>query len=272
MKEFSIVLLARNCDSTNFVYNYLEKHFGVDIVVFEDTISKKEQFFRRVRLIGFWRAVGQVFFMLFAFPFLKLFSQQKKRKIIEKYGLDPAPVPESKVKRVKKLSSEEGRKLLQHLNPQLLVVNGTRIISKKTLKALDAPFINIHTGITPAYRGVHGGYWSIAKGHKNLFGTTIHYVDPGVDTGGIIAQVFKENIQGENFYTYPYIQYAIVLPKLQEVVDQFRRNEKPVLKEPVTTESNLWFHPTLFQWILNLKKTFIFIPIIFLLKIIWGTL
>jgi folate-dependent phosphoribosylglycinamide formyltransferase PurN len=34
--------------------------------------------------------------------------------------------------------------------------------------------------------------WAVAKGQNNFFGTTIHYVDPGVDTGGIIEQVFAE--------------------------------------------------------------------------------
>ena len=90
------------------------------------------------------------------------------------------------------LNTEEGRALLNQLNPDLIIVNGTRIISKKTLESVHSTFINIHTGITPAFRGVHGGYWAVATGKKDLFGTTVHYVDPGVDTGGIIEQVFIE--------------------------------------------------------------------------------
>ena len=97
-----------------------------------------------------------------------------------------------------------------------MLVNGTRIISKKTLESVPATFINIHTGITPAFRGVHGGYWAMATGKKNLFGTTVHYVDTGVDTGGIIEQVFIEPPKQDNFYTYPYLQYASVLPVLKK--------------------------------------------------------
>lgn len=264
MEKFKIVMLARDCDSTTIVYNFLEKQFGVDTVVFEDIISKKEQFLRRVKLIGIWRAIGQVFFMILAFSLIKLFSQGKKNKIIRENKLDLTPVPATKIKNIGKLSSDEGRELLKSLRPHLLVVNGTRIISKKTLNAVNAPFINIHTGITPAFRGVHGGYWAVATGNKNLFGTTIHYVDPGVDTGGIIAQVFTDKIKDENFYTYPYIQYAIVLQKLKEVIDQFSKNEKPEVMQPVTSESNLWFHPTLFQWIAKLNRTIVLIPLFFI--------
>ena len=119
---------------------------------------------------------------------------------------------QKKLKGSRNLAQYRGREFLQELKPDLLIVNGTRIISKKTLESVSAPFINIHTGITPAYRGVHGGYWAVAKGKKNFFGTTIHYVDAGVDTGGIIEQVFAEPAKENNFYTYPYFQYATVLP------------------------------------------------------------
>ena len=138
-------------------------------------------------------------------------------------------------------------------------MNGTRIISKKTLESIPTTFINIHTGITPAFRGVHGGYWAVATGRKNLFGTTIHYVDAGVDTGGIIKQVFIEPPNQDNFYTYPYLQYASVLPELKKIIQSFIDGNKPGTKDPVIADSELWFHPTIFQWIKNLERTFIFL-------------
>jgi folate-dependent phosphoribosylglycinamide formyltransferase PurN len=254
-----IVLLTRDCDSTTIVYNYLSQHFPINTVVFEKTISKSEQFRRRVKFIGFWGAVGQVIFMLTAFPFLKLTSQEKRKKILTQYNLDLTDIPAEKIKRIDKLSSTKGRELLQELKPDLLIVNGTRILSKKTLESVSAPFVNIHTGITPAFRGVHGGYWAIAKGQKDLFGTTIHYVDSGVDTGGIIEQVFAEPGEENNFYTYPYVQYATVLPVLKQVVQSFIDGQRPSAKSGVSNQSDLWFHPTIFQWLGNLKRTFIFL-------------
>jgi folate-dependent phosphoribosylglycinamide formyltransferase PurN len=259
MEKMKIVLLTRDCDSTTIVYNYLSQHFPIDTVVFEKTISKSEQFRRRVKFLGFWNAIGQVIFMLTAYPFLKLASQGKRKKILKQYDLDLTNIPAEKIKRIDKLSSTKGREFLQQLKPDLLIVNGTRILSKKTLESVTAPFVNIHTGITPAYRGVHGGYWAVAKGQKDFFGTTIHYVDTGVDTGGIIEQVFAEPGKGDNFYTYPYVQYATVLPVLKQVVQSFIDGQRPSTKPSVANESTLWFHPTIFQWLRNLKRTFIFL-------------
>ena len=48
--------------------------------------------------------------------------------------------------------------LIQKFQPEIIFINGTRIISKKLLDQVSVPVLNIHTGITPKYCGVHGGY------------------------------------------------------------------------------------------------------------------
>lgn len=250
-----MILLARECDSTNIVYNYLSKYFDIEAVVFEKPIPRKTQFRKRAQRLGYFPALSQAAFFLVIFPLIKAFSQKRKKEIFEEYALDDSPIPEELVSRIRYVNTEEGRTLLKKLNPSLILVNGTRIISKKTLSELPVNFVNIHTGITPLFRGVHGGYWSIAKGKENLFGTTIHYVDDGVDTGGIIEQVFTQPGKKDNFYTYPYLQYAVCLPVLKKVVDSFMNGQRPSTKQPVTSESALWFHPTVFQWLANLRRT-----------------
>jgi folate-dependent phosphoribosylglycinamide formyltransferase PurN len=199
--------------------------------------------------------MGQVAFMLTVFPVLKFLSQKRRKEIFSKYDLHTHPHFNGNKKQVNSLSSDEARNLLKQLNPDLVLVNGTRIISGKTLESVSTPFINIHTGITPAFRGVHGGYWAIASGRKQYFGTTIHYVDAGVDTGGIIEQVFAEPAPADNFYTYPYLQYAVALPLLIKVVQSFEAGTPPHVKQPVVTDSKLWYHPTIFQWLWHMRRT-----------------
>src|SRR6185436_4672666 len=109
MEKKKIVLLTRDCDSTTIVYNYLSQHFPIDTIVFEKTISKSEQFRRRVKFIGLWNAIGQVIFMLTAYPFLKLASLGKRKKILALYSLDLTTIPAEKIKRIDKLSSLKGR-------------------------------------------------------------------------------------------------------------------------------------------------------------------
>ncbi len=256
-----IIILARDCDSTNVVYNYLKKYFDINAVVFETPIPRKKQFLNRAKRLGYISAVSQVIFFLCIAPIIKRFSRKRKAEIFKQYELDETGPPKEIIKRIRYANTEEGRSVIRELKPDLVLVNGTRIISKKTLESVPATFINIHTGITPAFRGVHGGYWAMATGKKDLFGTTVHYVDTGVDTGGIIEQVFIEPPKQDNFYTYPYLQYASVLPVLKNVIQSFVDGNKPLPKSPVTTESELWFHPTVFQWLRNLRRTYLFVLI-----------
>ena len=144
---------------------------------------------------------------------------------------------------------------MNELNPDLIIVNGTRIISKKTLDCVSAPFINIHVGITPLFRGVHGGYWAMATGKKELFGVTLHYVDAGVDTGGIIEQVIAIPERNDNLYTYPYLEYGVCMPVLKNIIEKFEAGQKPGEKPSIVKESVLWYHPTIFEWLKNVRRT-----------------
>ena len=101
-------------------------------------------------------------------------------------GLDTTPYPGAH--HVESVNDPETIRLLRTMQPTVIVVNGTRIISSEVLDAVDCPFINTHAGITPRFRGVHGGYWALVEGRPEMVGTTVHLVDEGIDTGGVLAR------------------------------------------------------------------------------------
>ena len=110
--------------------------------------------------------------------------------------------------------------LLTSLRPVLVVVNGTRIIATRVLESAGCPVVNLHAGITPRYRGVHGGYWALAEHHPEWVGTTVHLVDPGIDTGGVLAQSVFDVTGEDSFATYPYLHLVHGLPLLGDQVDK----------------------------------------------------
>jgi methionyl-tRNA formyltransferase len=46
---------------------------------------------------------------------------------------------------------------------------------------------NIHFSALPAYRGVYTSIWPLLRGEREA-GVTLHYMDPGVDTGAVVSQ------------------------------------------------------------------------------------
>ena len=60
------------------------------------------------------------------------------------------------------------------------------IIRKEILDILPGRFLNLHVFLLPFNRGADPNAWSFLEGTPK--GVTIHLIDPGVDTGPIIAQ------------------------------------------------------------------------------------
>lgn len=62
-----------------------------------------------------------------------------------------------------------------------------RILGAEFLAVYEGRTINTHPALLPAFPGAHGVRDALAYGVK-VTGSTVHFVDAGVDTGAIIAQ------------------------------------------------------------------------------------
>ena len=51
---------------------------------------------------------------------------------------------------------------------------------------------NLHGGLSPEYRGADCTFWALYNGEPEKIGCTLHWIDPGIDTGGLIAHISPE--------------------------------------------------------------------------------
>ncbi|GAA2880455.1 phosphoribosylglycinamide formyltransferase [Actinoplanes cyaneus] len=73
--------------------------------------------------------------------------------------------------------------------PDLVISAGfLKLAGKQFLDAFGDRYINTHNALLPSFPGIHGPRDALAYGVK-LAGATLFFVDAGVDTGPIIAQV-----------------------------------------------------------------------------------
>lgn len=246
----NIVLLCSNGDSTRAVYQALKERFGDVTVIMEEDVPKSLFLKRRLKKLGFFSVLGQVLFMTAVLPVLRSLSRRRIDEL--KKELKASEI--ENVIHIDSVNSESGREDLRKANPKVVVVNGTRIIGKETLQSVNAKFINMHAGITPLYRGVHGGYWALAENKPNLVGTTVHFVDTGIDTGNIIGQAFFETAKGDNFATYPYLHTKAGIPLLVKTVElALAENLYTEEKEPLLP-SKLRYHPAIWEYFYYLIK------------------
>ncbi len=70
---------------------------------------------------------------------------------------------------------------------EVFVVYGTSLIKKEILST-KKPFINIHLGLSPYYKGMACSFWPFYNNEPEYNGVTVLNLDNGIDSGDIIHQ------------------------------------------------------------------------------------
>jgi folate-dependent phosphoribosylglycinamide formyltransferase PurN len=243
-----VVLLAGPGYSTDIVANYLSARVPDLVVVVEDQQSRVEMTRRRARRVGWIPVIGQVLFVTLLLPILRWRGARRRGAIFHVASVDMAHrVP---THRVASVNDDETVALLAALEPDAVVVHGTRIIAARVLAATACPVVNMHAGITLRYRGVHGGYWALAERHPDWVGTTVHLVDPGIDTGGILAQTTFDVTGEDTIGTYPDLHLVHGLPLLGTQIDKVMAGtDLEPLPASIVPGSGFYYHPTLWGYL-----------------------
>lgn len=88
------------------------------------------------------------------------------------------------VSRHRRLSDPGCLRALDSFQPDLGILVGADLVPEVIISRARIGMLNPHYGLLPAYRGMNVAEWSIYNGDP--VGVSIHWVDPGVDTGAIL--------------------------------------------------------------------------------------
>ncbi len=109
--------------------------------------------------------------------------ERAERLGIEVFVFDPKAYPD------KAAFESEIADELQRRDVTLVVLAGyMRLLGSVMLSAYEGRIINLHPSLLPAFAGKDAIGQALAYGVK-VTGVTVHFVDAGLDTGPIIAQV-----------------------------------------------------------------------------------
>ncbi|HEY6629982.1 MAG TPA: formyl transferase [Rhizobiaceae bacterium] len=228
------------------IVNALADRFGEVTVILETPESKKALLMRRARRQGWVSAAGQLGTMVLVRLGKRFFAGRADR-IVAEAGLETGPRPGQAIVEVPSANSPELVAAIGRLKPAVVLLAGCRLLSQQTLAAIPCPVLNYHAGITPKYRGMNGGYWALATGDAENFGATVHLVDAGVDTGGVLHQVRGRPGSGDNIALYA-LRLAALSRKIciEAVADALDGRLAPTTPD---TPSKQWYHPTLWFYV-----------------------
>lgn len=105
------------------------------------------------------------------------------------------------------------------------------IIGQDVIDFLDGKIINLHISYLPWNRGADPNLWSFLE--DTLKGVSLHYVDPGIDTGDLITQkhIFFDETKHTLATTYEILNREII-DLFAKYHDSIIRGDAPRIKQP----------------------------------------
>lgn len=238
--RFRLAVLADRSTTSYLLINSLAESFDVVAVYFEAG-HRGAMLRHRLRRLGLRPVLDQLAFRAWDAVVIR---RQSRTRIAELVGpLDTSP-PDGRLP-VREVASVNDAGVVEEVGrarADVIVLSGTGIVRRPLLE-LGPPVVNIHCGITPAYRGVHGAFWAVHEGRPFEAGTTVHLVDAGVDTGGVLAQVpIDVDPWHDTLRTLPVKQYVAALPALEESVRRVASGDLATVP-PLVQDSRQWYSP-----------------------------
>jgi Formyl transferase len=112
------------------------------------------------------------------------------RTMAERYERGAAGFPPVQQERVSNVNDGPTPVALERWRADLVLVSGTTIVGDRVLRtaARGEGALNLHTGISPYVKGgPNCTNWCLAKRSFHLIGSTVMWIDPGVDSGNLVT-------------------------------------------------------------------------------------
>jgi folate-dependent phosphoribosylglycinamide formyltransferase PurN len=93
------------------------------------------------------------------------------------------------------LDSDESAELARMSQADGALYAGGGILRERFLASVGGPVLNAHSGPLPRVRGMNACEWSLLLGERPS--VTIHLIDGGIDTGGVLAKLPIEVERGD---------------------------------------------------------------------------
>jgi len=91
--------------------------------------------------------------------------------------------------------------LIKSIAPDYIFVYGSGIIKDSILDISEKQALNLHTGISPEYRGSSTDFWCIYNNELNMLGVTVHECTSDVDGGEIFLHANTTLEKGDDVFT-----------------------------------------------------------------------
>ena len=231
-----LILSANETRQVYFIKRLATEHVIVGVIV-------DQRFHAGDRLRQLWRSSDQNLLRLAANLYRKLalsWEEARERKTHERYfGLEtPSHMAQFVPHLSRDINAPETVALAGSLEPDVIVVFGTRLLRDPWFQLAPRGAINLHTGLSPYYRGGHSTFFCLYNDEPQYIGATIHRLDAGIDSGEILLTGRPAIEAGDTLYT---LECKVIVLGTDLMLEALRRIERDAI-QPVPQWTNGWLY------------------------------
>lgn len=156
--------------------------YETHVILETGSLARKKKLKRILKSYPWYRYPLMVLDLAVLWLYDKVLTRQMQTQLGA--ALEPLPPHDT----IDDINEPRASELLRSLHPDLIVVYGVGILTRKTLEALPCEAYNIHSSVLPYYKNVHSDFWAFCNDDLDKIGITIFKLDSGIDTGNIALQ------------------------------------------------------------------------------------
>lgn len=122
----------------------------------------------------------------------KKLAARRESQVNDRLSAGRIELPNEQQLSTRLVNSNDTAKMIADYQPDVMVVCGAPILRENIFSIPNIGTINIHFGISSAYRGQHTLFWPMLENRFDQIGATIHMIDKGVDTGNLLFEVYPD--------------------------------------------------------------------------------
>tara|TARA_Y100000992_G_C21181653_1_gene450997 strand:- start:123 stop:887 length:765 start_codon:yes stop_codon:yes gene_type:complete len=170
-------------DISNKLFIQTLKKYNLEITVFveNNNSNKKNLIKRRLKKLN----LIEKFFFPLDILFLVIYKKRINKYLKKNLELTTDSSIDEKIIFTKDINSTEVYESINNFRPDAVIVRGTSIIRDHLINIKVKYFLNIHGGIVPNYRNVHGQFWAYYNKDYSNMGSSILHLTKGIDNGNI---------------------------------------------------------------------------------------
>jgi methionyl-tRNA formyltransferase len=164
---------------------------------------------------------------------------------------DPIFPENAKVYKTEGVNSPETLSLLRKISPDILCVYGTYVVSDATLSIAPVA-LNLHTGMSPRYRGADCEFWPLYNRELNWIGATVHTCTSDID-GGSIYRIESATLKPEDGIGAVFGRCVITGSALYKAVVQDLVSMREVKTIPQDLSAGIEYRVAMRGWLAEMR-------------------